>query len=220
MKSKTLFLSVVFLLCALSLSACLPAWVSMDQLPWLKEGQVLFKDDFSDLTTGWENVNNIYELKGYSENAYVISVKNADSRSWSVPGLRFKDVQVSVDAKRISGEQDTNFGLICRYQDPNNYYSYLISSDGYYALIRISEGEEVLLGMEQFVYSDVIAQGDGLNKISISCIGDQLSLTVNGKTLHSVRDDSFCAGDVGLIVETREAGAASVLFSNFSVTKQ
>jgi len=43
---------------------------------------------------------------------------------------------------------------------------------------------------------------------------------VNGKTLHSVRDESFTAGDVGLIVETRAYGGASVLFKDFSVTKR
>jgi len=220
MKNKTLFLSVICLLCALSLSACLPDWASIDQLPWVKEGQILFEDDFSDQTTGWENVNDIYELKGYSDSAYIISVKNANSRSWAVPGLRFKDVQVSVDAKHISGEQDTNFGIIFRYQDASNYYSYLISSDGYYALIKVSGGQELLLGMEQFVYSDLISQADGQNEITITCKGEQLSLMVNGKMLHSVRDDSFSAGDVGFIVETREAGAASVLFMNFLVTKK
>jgi hypothetical protein len=125
-----------------------------------------------------------------------------------------------VDAKRISGEQDTNFGIIFRYQDASNYYSYLISSDGYYALIKVSGGQELLLGMEQFVYSDLISQADGQNEITITCKGEQLSLMVNGKMLHSVRDDSFSAGDVGFIVETREAGAASVLFTNFLVTKQ
>ncbi len=211
---------IIGLVCALLLSACLPAWASIDQLPWIETGEVLFEDDFSDRTTGWENVNDVYELKGYSENAYIVSLKNANSRSWSVPGLRFKDTAISVHTQRISGAQDTNFGLICRYQDAGNYYSFVISSDGYYAVFRVINGEETLLGMEQFVYSESIARLDGINEILVICAGDQLSLAVNGKTLHTVHDDTFSAGDAGLIVETREAGGATVLFTDFSVTKQ
>lgn len=60
---------------AFSLSACLPDWLNVDQLPWLEKNQVLFADDFSDQTTGWENINDVYELKGYSDNAYIISLK-------------------------------------------------------------------------------------------------------------------------------------------------
>ncbi len=219
MQKRTLFTTLILIVCALGLSACLPEWVSIDTLPWVKEGQVLFADDFSERTTGWENVNDVYELKGYSENAYIISLKNANSRSWSVPGLRFKDAAISVTTQRISGAQDTNFGLICRYQNAGNYYSFVISSDGYYAVFRVIDAEETLLGMEQFVYSDTIAQADGQNEIKVICAGDQLSLMVNGKTLHTIHDDTFSAGDAGLIVETREAGGASVLFTEFSITK-
>ena len=219
MHKKALFTTLILAVFALSLSACMPEWVSIDTLPWLKEGQVLFAEDFSDRTTGWENVNDVYELKGYSENAYIISLKNPNSRSWSVPGLRFKDAAISVNTQRISGAQDTNFGLICRYQDAGNYYSFVISSDGYYAVFRVIDTEETLLGMEQFVYSDLIAQADGQNEIRVICAGDQLSLIVNGKTLHNVRDETFTAGDAGLLVETRESGGASVLFTEFSITK-
>ncbi len=56
-------------------------------------------------------------------------------------------------------------------------------------------------------------------KLKVICAGDQLSLIVNGKTLHTIHDDTFSAGDAGLIVETREAGGASVLFTKFSITK-
>ena len=220
MQKRSILNILVCLTCALVFSACLPAWASIDQLPWIEQGQVLFADDFSDQTTGWENVNDIYELKGYSDSAYIISLKTANGRSWSVPGLRFKDVEVAVTTKHISGALDTNFGLICRYQDAGNFYSFLISSDGYYAVFRVIDGENTLLGMEQFVYSDTIAQADGWNQISALCAGNQLSLRVNGNTLHTVRDDTFKAGEAGMLVETSEDGGASVLFTNFSITKK
>lgn len=220
MHKKSILFGFVCLMTAISLSACLPDWLSVDQLPWLEKNQVLFADDFSDQTTGWENINDVYELKGYSDNAYIISLKRENSRSWSVPGLRFADTAISVKTQHLSGAQDTNFGLICRYQGPGNYYSFVISSDGYYAVFRVINGEETLLGMEQFVYSEEITQADAVNQISAVCSGNQLSLSVNGKTLHTVRDESFTAGDVGLIVETRADGGASVLFKDFSVTKQ
>lgn len=53
-----------------SCSALKKIQISQDKLPWKSSGDVLVQDDFSDERTGWEIVNNVYELKGYSEEGY------------------------------------------------------------------------------------------------------------------------------------------------------
>jgi hypothetical protein len=219
MKSKS-FLLLLGIMIAMGLTACSPLGLSLDKLPWVEPGQVLFKDDFSDSSTGWEKVNTPYELKGYSDGGYLISVKSASSRAWSVVDLPLQDVEIQVETKKISGPEDSNYGLICRLQDQDNYYSFVISSNGYFAIVRIQNGEEKLLGSEQFSLSDQIRPQDAINQITATCIGDQLSLSVNGQLLRSIREDSFSAGKVGLVVETRADGEAAVVFSNFSVIKR
>lgn len=130
------------------------------------------------------------------------------------------DVQVGISTQKFRGPDDTNYGLICRYQDKNNFYNFLISSDGYFSIIRVQDGVETILGFDQYAYSDVIKQVDSLNTILASCDGDDLALTVNGQELLSVKDDQFQSGDVGMILETRTDGGASVIFKDFYVTKK
>lgn len=62
---KTTFISLLLLI--LILSACSvfnDGKVSQDLLPWKESGETLYFDDFKDDTSGWEIVNNAYELKG------------------------------------------------------------------------------------------------------------------------------------------------------------
>ena len=211
------------LICAVTIllttSACNAVKISQDSLPWRSSGEILLEDNFENRKSGWEEVTNIYETKGYSSEGYLISIKTPDAQSWSISGLSFKNTNLSVQTQRITGPADTNFGLICRYVDQDNFYSFLISSDGYYGIVRTLAGKEELLGSPEFVHSEEIQPENGTNQIDVSCIGDQLSLSVNGKLLETVTDSSFSAGDVGMILETRQGGPASVLFNHFKANK-
>jgi len=75
------------------------------------------------------------------------------------------------------------------------------------------------LGSEQFSLSDQIQPQDASNLITASCIGEQLSLTVNGKLLRTTKESSFSSGKVGMVVETRTDGGAAVVFSDFFSNK-
>ena len=218
MKSKRL--TLLLLVAALLLNGCSSSGWSFDKLPWLEPGEVIFQDDFSDQSTGWEKVNSPYELKGYSADGYLISVKTPNSRAWSVADLPLTDTEIQVQTQKMSGPEDTNFGLICRYRNKDNFYSFLISSDGYYGIMKVENGVETLLGSDQFTYSEQINRGDAINQIAVICIGNELSLSVNDLLLRTVEDTSFPTGKVGMIVETRTEGDAAVIFSDFSVIKR
>jgi len=217
MKSKRL--TLLLLMAALLLNGCSSSGWSFDKLTWLEPGEVIFQDDFSDQSTGWEKVNSPYELKGYSADGYLISVKTPNSRAWSVADLPLTDTEIQVQTQKMSGPEDTNFGLMCRYRNKDNFYSFLISSDGYYGIMKVENGVETLLGSDQFTYSEQINIGNATNKIAVICIGNELSLSVNDHLLQTVKDTSFSTGKVGMIVETRAEGDAAIVFSDFSVIK-
>jgi len=105
---------MLLLLCfliPLGLTACAPLGLSFDKLPSLEPGDVIFKDDFSDNSSGWEKVNSPYELKGYSDGGYLISVKSAISRSWAVVDLPLQDVEIQVETKRSTAQKILILGL-------------------------------------------------------------------------------------------------------------
>lgn len=202
------------------LSGCSTFGWSFDKLPRLAPGEVIFQDDFSDQSTGWEKINSPYELKGYSADGYLVSVKTPDSRSWSIADLLLRDTEIQVQTQNISGPEDTNFGIICRYRNKDNFYSFLISSTGHFGIMKVENGVETLLGSNHFTYSEQINTGSAINQITAICDGNELSLSANGRMLQAVEDTSFPTGKAGIMVETRAEGDAAIIFSDFSVIKR
>jgi hypothetical protein len=180
---------------------------------------VLFQDDFSDTAGGWTTLQAENKLIAYDKGGLRFFMNQSQFDYWSRPGLRFSDVHVEVDAAKKAGPDDNDFGLICRYQDENNFYSLLISSDGYYGISKMHNGEHSLIGAEGMQVSQAINKGDSVNRISADCVGSTLSLSVNGKKLFEVKDTDFSSGDVGLIAGTADQPGVDVVFDNFIVMK-
>ncbi len=179
---------------------------------------VLFQDDFSNPESGWDRVNAKDGITDYTDTgAYRIFVNVDNTDVWANPGLNFTDVRIEVDATKVGGPDDNDFGVICRYQGLDNFYFFIISSDGYYAIGKVQEGEQTLLSGENMEYSDAILQGMATNHLRADCVGPHLVLFVNGNKLAEARDDAFADGDVGLIAGTFDTKGTDILFDNFTV---
>ena len=215
-------IGIIFLLLAFSLTACSAfnnGKFSQDLLPGKVSGEVLFEDDFSKSGSGLETISNVYELKAYSSDGYLISVNQADSRAITTTNLNFSNSEISVKAKKILGPSDSQMGLICRYQDKYNFYAFTISSDGYAGIIRIKEGQKELLNSETLIRAENINLADGENQLSALCDGGKLALTINGELILTAEDDSFINGDAGFFVETFDLAKTTVLFNDFVIRK-
>ena len=178
---------------------------------------ILFRDDFEDTSSGWDQVNVDEGITDYEDGHYRMFVNTANTDAWANPGLDFQDVIVEVEATKVGGPDDNDLGVLCRYQDVNNFYFFIISSDGFYALGRVINGEQELLGMESMLTSDVIRQGNATNTIVGECVGETLTLKVNGEELAIASDSEFIRGDVGLIAGTFSTAGTDIHFDNFVV---
>lgn len=220
MKQTRLFLLLVICLVLLnSCSSIQKLQVSQDKLPWKSSGEILLEDDFSDDTTGWEIVNNVYELKGYSSEGYLISINDKGGRSISTTGLQFSDIKVQVETQKLTGSNDSYLGIVCRYQDNQNHYRFFVTPDGYTGIVKVVNGESGALPDGKMSYNHDVIQNDGTNLLEVSCVGNTLSLSVNGKLAVSADDDQLTQGDVGIFAETGQDGAGSFIFNQFIVTK-
>ena len=187
------------------------------EVPEQVSSNVLFSDDFSDPDSGWDRVQAEEGVTDYENGQYRIFVDQSQHDYWANPGLSFTDVQIEADATKIGGPDDNDFGLICRYQDVENFYAFLISSDGYYAIMKYSDGGSETLGSDGMLSTDAVLQGDTTNHLRADCVGDALSLYANGELVHSVSDSTFASGDVGLIAGTFEDPGADIVFDDFVV---
>ena len=210
---KTFFWSLLLIL---FLAACQPSLIA--ELP-VPSGGILFKDDFSDTTSGWPRGVSANGSEDYVDGSYRIEVNIPQYDLWAIPNQTFEDARVEEDATRLEGPDANRFGLICRYLDPQNFYFFIISSDGYYAIGKTIGGRTSLLGQEMMAYSPIIVQGAGPNHIRFDCISGALTGYVNGQALASASDSDFHNGDVGLIAGAFDTGGVKIAFTNFIVRK-
>jgi hypothetical protein len=206
-----------FLVLAIVVAGCsiLPAMQAEQPEP--QPGTVLFSDDFSRPPGGWGIWNREGALVDYYSGGLRIKVQEPQYDFWSVAGKTISDAQIEVDAIKLDGPDDNSFGLICRYQDRSNFYMLVASSDGYYGIAKLKEGRHSMIGSEQLQYSSAIIQGQALNRLRADCVGQRLSLYVNGQQLISVEDADFSAGDVGVLAGAYDVTDVDILFDNFMV---
>ena len=208
--------NILILITILLLSACRSSWLA----EWMTEsGEVLFQDDFSTTEGSWSKAENPEGVLDYYRTAFRITVNLPDYDFWTTPGLNFRDVHLEVDAGRLSGADDNRYGLVCRYQDAQNFYFFIISSDGYYAIGKVEEGVRSLLGQEMMAFHPSINLGMSPNHLRADCIGDTLSLYVNDQPVAVARDTGFSSGDVGLLAGSFDQAGVEILFDNFKVIK-
>ena len=184
-----------------------------------KPGNVLYKDDFSNATSGWDRVDEADRATDYAAGVYRILVKGKNIDVWARPGLSFGDVRVEVDGTKVGGDDNNDFGVICRYQDDQNFYFLVISSDGYYGIAKRKHGQVSMLGGEMMASSDQIKQGPAVNHLRADCVGSTLRLFVNDVLLAETQDTDYANGDIGLLAGSFDVPGTEILFDNFVVLK-
>jgi hypothetical protein len=180
---------------------------------------VLYQETFSDPDSGWEQTAKTVGSLDYFSGVYRIIVAEPDYDLWTTSGLRFTDVRVEVDAAHYSGTENNRFGLICRYQDAMNFYFFVISSDGYQAIGKTSQGETSLLSGAMMTRSEAIIVGIAPNHLRFDCAGSTLTGYVNGMLVASVQDSAFPDGDIGLLAGAFDATLVDIIFDNLIVTQ-
>jgi hypothetical protein len=209
---------ICILLLTLLLSGC-QVYKSMQPInESATSGTLLFSDDFASNTNAWgTSGNNIGEIL-FEYEGLDIKVNTPNSLLWTVTADQFRDTQIEVDGVLLGGPSDDAFGVICRYQDNEHFYGFLLSHDGYYGIFKMDDGNMLLADSQSGLkYSDAIRQGGVVNHIQAVCQGGTLRLTVNGTVLSEVQDSSYIKGQMGLIVGTYEIAGTEVFFDNLQI---
>jgi hypothetical protein len=179
----------------------------------------IMTDDFSTHDNRWPESTDPGNVTDYQDGYYHIQVNNPNNLTWVTDGYNIADLQIDVDTKRLQGPETSNFGLICRYVDNQNFYMALITSDQRYWISRNTNGSQSFLGNGEIKSSSDIHAGSVENHVRLVCSGSTISLYANDILLESVDDFSFTTGDFGMIVGTDAEGGADVAFDNLVVSK-
>ncbi len=191
------------------------SWVDV----FVPPGGVLYQDKFSDPTSGWGSLTTNTGQANYDDGTYHIQVSAPNVNLWSHPGLDFTNVRVEADVYSPSGPLQNRMGVVCRLMDDQNFYFFVIGTDGYYAIGKVRNGNLSLLSAAQMQQSAAIHTGAEPNHVRGDCVANLLILYVNGQLVASAVDSDLPHGDVGLLAGTFAQPGANVYFDNFFVYK-
>jgi hypothetical protein len=206
----------VVLLAMASLACQFSSPFASTPTPVAQAGDTLFYDDFTNTNTGWDRFTSAEGTMDYDGSGYRFLVNALQTNFWSTPGKSFKDVRMEVDVAKLSGPDENRIGLLCRFIE-NNYYFFMVSSDGYYTIGKYIGGNAIQLGQSEMQYNDSIHTGLAVNHLRADCRSDTLIFYVNGTPVAKAQDADLAEGDVGLLAGTFSQPGVDVLFDNFVV---
>jgi hypothetical protein len=107
----------------------------------------------------------------------------------------FKDMELSVKFKPVSGKIDQAGGLVFRYKDANNYYVLRANAlENNFRLYHVVNGKRV-----QFAGANTTVAGGQWHELSVTCAGNRFTCSFGGKQLIQATDDTFKdAGKIGV----------------------
>jgi hypothetical protein len=202
-------------------------------------GVLLYATGFESEDDAWQEAEG--RLSAQIEDGVVrLDVGSANSNVYAPLRWHFTDFDFTVDAQATGGAESNGFGVIFRLTDLDNYYYFLIGSDGYYQLTRVQDG--VAEEMSQWIFSQAIRAGIGeTNTIRVVGVGDQFRFYVNdqpmamcipdnpdarstynditgecieGQMLETVTDASIPDGRLGVIATSLDEPDTVVEFDN------
>lgn len=168
-------------------------------------------------------------------------VNDIDLSPYQTTKPLFADFDLTIEARAVDGPENNGFGVVFRLQDAENFYSFLISSDGYYRITRRLNGEEKELSA--WIASPAIRTGIGeTNWLRVAALGDRFWFYVNdqqlqmcvpnnpegqstyfggecldGNMVDVLIDSTFASGQLGPVVLTLNEPGVVVEFDNLIV---
>ena len=123
--------------------------------------KLLYVATFDDWLDEWESYEG--RLSARIENSSLrIGVDTTKSAPFSTAAPYFGDFDMRVQARAVGGPVNNGYGVVFRVQrdkndSPFSYYFFLVSSDGYYQVQRVVDGEQKLLS--DWIPSSLVNQG-------------------------------------------------------------
>lgn len=174
-----------------------------------------YSDDFSDLYSGWPMDVGDDATYGYVDGAYAIVINAAEYIMEVVPEnyLGTGDAVIEVDAWKDAGSDNGDFGIICGFQDYENYFAMGISTDGSVSVFQRANDEE----SELFYQERGFSPADRYHLVA-NCQKGHYTLEVNGKIVINLEDPLLSSdGKVGIFGGAFEKGPFIYYFDDFKV---
>jgi len=143
-------------------------------------GQLLYVSAFDDPSASdWQQYEGRVAAQ-IADGRVIVSNGVSNNVAFSISEPHFADFDLRAEAQAVSGPLDNGYGVIFRYRDPENFYLFLVSSDGFYQVTRVLDGMQRELSA--WADSPVIRQGlNEANYLRVAARGDQFAFYINNE---------------------------------------
>ena len=176
----------------------------------------IYTDDFSNESSGWDiyvtETSSVY----YSNGEYIAEDIPGDVYYYGRPYLSFENVEYSIDARVLESLGGNEIDLVCRWVDLSNLYEFRVYDDGLVGIGKWLNGEYVELS--EFVETGISFMNQP-HRITVTCDGTRLALSIDDNLVVETIDDSFSLGDIGVAAYSwQESGRFAVAFDNLEAS--
>lgn len=199
-----------------------PTAVPAPTEPPVAEADAFFTEEFDGDLSNWS-----YWVSAGNENGVGLNVDNASldvllsTENTSVyvfydPYI-YEDVILEAQADNL-GKNTNNVGLVCRYDETRDtWYEFSIANNGLYWIYAYDGGYNLIANGG----SNLIKTGRDTNVYTAGCIGDVLSLFINGQEVRTFQDKTYRLkeGQVGLNVTSFDVLPIEVDFEYFTIAE-
>ena len=177
---------------------------------------VLYEDDFSTVKGNWDYTGSA-GVVSHIDGELQVEITETDYFLWGMSGGSYNNTVIDADVRTWIGAGDGDYGIICRYQDNENFYGFEISEDGYYTIWKYFNAEYTAL--VDWQYSPQVEEVASGAHLTVTCSGDLLALSINGQWLAEARDSDLAYGDIGVIAGTWTNAPLIVRFDNLVIVQ-
>lgn len=175
------------------------------------QGNLLFDTDFS-AADDWRSArtNSATFTANLDDGVFQIS-NTAESYTWALNANSHDNIIIEADIKLRTDNPNNGYGVGCRMGDGGTGYYFLISRDGYGAIVLATE--QVVTPITEWAFYKSVETGiNAKNTIRAVCANDYLALYVNNTLLTDTTHERYKSGYVGLLASGSKIGPTQVDF--------
>lgn len=163
-------------------------------------GYIVYNEFFGDHPESWviEGEDHTSSFNNYGMSVYLDNraLKSMVKRSCYIPFDQSQNYMIATTVRANSAASSAQYGLVFGFQDWDNYYCFLISNDGKFAVYGEYEG--VGQWLRNWSYSNAIRTSKD-NLLKVYRINDRFTFTINGSTVAQTLAKTLRGNEYGLI---------------------
>jgi hypothetical protein len=144
---------------------------------------------------------------------FVLNDQNLSSYTLYNP-VRYENVVIRLRAANVGTINTNKVSLVCR-RTGNTWYEFSVTSGGLWNLEYYS-GPSTIIGTGA---TTALKSGQNINEYEMSCVGNDISLKVNGQAVRTVTDDNLTDGQVGFSISSIQFFPVEIEIKQFEIAE-